>query len=208
MNTVQKKTYTVAAVILLLIIVDQLIKYVVKTNYYIGEDTAVTSWCHIRFVENNGMAFGMEFVGKLFLTLFRLFAVGWIGWKLVGLLRQGISWGFTICVAFLIAGAIGNVIDCLFYGLVFSPAQGHELSHLVAFGDGYGEFLKGRVVDMFYFPLFEFDWPSWIPVIGGHHFLFFDAIFNFADACITCSIGAMIIFYRHTLAKCLNASQS
>lgn len=194
-----------AALVVLLIIIDQIIKFYVKTHFYLGEDIEVMPWFHLIFVENNGMAFGWEFFGKLFLTGFRILAMIFIIWYMVKRILLGVRWMYLLVLCLVLAGAMGNIIDCVFYGEIFS-ASGHNpfipdsISHLVPFGQGYGTIFHGRVVDMFQFPLFDWYWPSWMPVIGGRYFLFFSPIFNFADACISCGIVSLLLFFRKELA--------
>jgi signal peptidase II len=167
---------------------------------YLHESIRVTDWFYIYFTENNGMAFGMEIIGKTFLSLFRIVAVVLIGIYLVKIVKlKRFTRGFIACVALVMGGAIGNIVDCLFYGLVFSNSSSYELAHFVPFGDGYTTFLHGRVVDMFYFPIIDTFWPEWMPFVGGNHFIFFSPIFNFADAAISCGIIAMLIFYGKTI---------
>lgn len=201
--TQRKKTQAWMAALLLLgiLIIDQLIKIAVKTNYAIGGFTEITSWCQIRFTENNGMAFGMEILPKWTLTVFRLVAVGALLWYIRKVIRRGISWGLLICMVLVTAGAAGNIFDCLFYGLIFSSSGLYDVAHFVPWGEGYGTFLNGYVVDMFYFPIVEWDWPSWVPFCGGDHFIFFSPIFNFADACITCGFLAILLFYRKKILR-------
>ena len=188
----------VVGIVLLLIVIDQWSKIYVKTHFEMHESYEIFSWFKLVFIENNGMAFGMEFGAKLFLTLFRIVASGALIWYIVKCIKKGVSAGYLVVVSAILAGALGNIIDCMFYGLIFdNPAEGY--AQFVSFGDGYGRFLEGRVVDMFYFPLFEFNWPDWVPFVGGDHFLFFNAIFNFADSCITCGVFAFLIFYRSVL---------
>jgi len=202
MNTISKKKQSWLAVglVLLLIIIDQWIKVYVKTHFALHEDYEVTSWFHLLFIENNGMAFGMEFGAKLFLTIFRIVASGAIVYYIAKRIKEGVKTGFLITLALILAGAVGNIFDCVFYGLIFdNPVQG--VASFVPFGEGYGQFLEGRVVDMFYFPLFEWDWPTWMPYCGGDHFIFFSPIFNFADACISCGVIAILLFYGKTLVN-------
>ena len=179
--------------VLLAVVIDQVIKIVVKTNMQLGDSIPVFGdWFKILFVENDGMAFGMEIFNKIFLTSFRIIAVGFLGYFLCKLLKSGkYPFGFILCVAMILAGALGNILDCLVYGEVFTSSYG-KVAEFVSWGEGYGTFMQGRVVDMFYFPLFT--WPEQLPFIGGD--IFFSPVFNFADACISCSVVALLIFYR------------
>ena len=198
-------TIIIAAVV----IIDQAIKIYVKTHFYLGEDVTVTSWFHLVFVENNGMAFGMELVGKLFLTLFRVALAGaliWYIWKIRNYVR--VTAGYIVCLALIVAGALGNIIDCLFYGLIFNNPMPPEVATMFPADGGYASLFHGRVVDMFYFPLFSFTWPSWIPGVGGETFEFFKPIFNFADAAITVGILTLIIFYYKEIASPAALSKS
>ena len=192
-NNFKKRSVIIVSCILLAIIIDQVIKVVVKTNMQLGESIPVFGdWFKILFVENNGMAFGMEIFNKIFLTSFRVVAVGFRGYLLYRLLKNSkYPIGFIICVAMIFAGALGNIIDCLFYGEIFTSSYG-RVAELVSWGEGYGTFLQGRVVDMFYLPLFT--WPEWLPLVGGD--IFFSPVWNFADACISCSVVIMFLFYR------------
>ena len=178
-------------IILSVLIVDQIIKFLVKTHMSLGESIEVTSWFKILFVENNGMAFGMEIIGKLFLSLFRIGAIGFFLWYLLKILDKGFPTGYVITVSFVIAGAIGNLLDCMFYGLIFTESTPFNQAVMTSFGDGYAPFLYGKVVDMFYFPLWI--WPDWMPLVGGD--VFFSPVFNFADSCITCGVVALLLFY-------------
>ena len=182
--------------VLLAIVIDQLIKIAVKTSMPLGGGFSVFGdWFQIRFIENNGMAFGMELFSKLFLTCFRVVAVAFLVYILIKLIKdRTYPTGFVFAVGMILAGAAGNIIDCLFYGEIFSSSYG-QVAHLVPWGEGYASFMQGRVVDMFYFPLFT--WPQWMPLIGGD--IFFGPVFNFADACISCSVVAILIFYRKFL---------
>lgn len=187
------RSFVILSLILLAIVVDQVIKIVVKTNMQLGESIPVFGdWFNILFVENNGMAFGMEIFDKIFLTSFRLVAVVALGYLLIKLQKSSkYPFGFLLCIAMILAGAVGNIIDCLFYGEIFTSSYG-RIAEFVSWGEGYGTFMQGRVVDMFYFPLFT--WPEQLPFIGGD--IFFAPVFNFADACISCSVLALLIFYR------------
>ncbi len=200
LNTVRIRAVLTGAIIFLVLLFDQIIKFQVKTNLLLHERIEVTNWFHILFTENRGMAFGMDFIGTTFLTLFRFAAVILFSVILVRTLRNTrYPVGLVICLSLVVAGAAGNIVDNCFYGLIFSESPEYSSffatgmpAVLVPFGEGYGGFLSGRVVDMFYFPLFV--WPEWIPFVGGEYF--FNAIFNFADAAISCGAIALFLFYR------------
>jgi len=197
-----------AILFLSILVIDQIIKYLVKTSMLLGEHIEVTSWFHIAFVENNGMAFGWELMGgKLFLTLFRLVAVSAIGWFIYREIAKERPFGYIVCLVMIMAGAAGNIIDCLFYGLIFNNPPYPNTAELVPLGMGYGEFLYGRVVDMFYFPLVEWDMPAWMPLYGGEHCVFFSPVFNFADAAISCGIVALLLFYHKVAGNSINEVQ-
>ena len=193
----RKKSQALMVVLLvpLILVVDQAIKIAVKTSMYLHESRRVTDWFYILFTENRGMAFGIELFDKLFLTSFRIVAVVALTWYIVRRIRRGVQWGFLVCLTLILAGAAGNIFDCLFYGMVLNDPVPPQVAHFVPWGTGYAPVMMGRVVDMFYFPLVEWDWPSWLPFWGGEHFIFFSPIFNFADACISCGCIAMILFY-------------
>ncbi len=194
------KVWIASAIIVLVIVIDQAIKIWVKTGMYWGEDIEIFSWFHIRFVQNNGMAFGMEFGSKLFLTLFRIVAVGVLGWIISRLCKSDIyPKGFVACVALIAAGAAGNIFDCVFYGEIFTNPYPPEIASFVPWGKGYGTIFHGLVVDMFYFPLFTFQWPEWMPFLSGKTFSFFDPVFNFADAAISVGMIVLLIFYSRYL---------
>lgn len=180
-------------IILSVLMIDQIIKILVKTNMHLGQVIDITSWFKICFVENNGMAFGMEIIGKLFLSLFRIGAIGFFVWYLIKILNKGFPTGYIVTVSFVIAGAIGNLLDCMFYGLIFtgSSVMSDSIAHFTSIGSGYAPFLYGKVVDMFYFPLWT--WPDWMPLVGGD--TFFNPVFNFADSCITCGVVALLLCY-------------
>ena len=173
------------------LLIDQIIKCLVKTGMFLGESIEVTPWFQILFVENNGMAFGMEIIGKLFLSLFRIGAIGFFICYLIKIINKGFPTGYIVTVSFVIAGATGNLIDCMFYGLIFTESTPFNQAVMTSFGDGYAPFLYGKVVDMFYFPLWT--WPDWMPLVGGD--IFFGPVFNFADSCITCGVIVLLLFY-------------
>lgn len=191
-------------IVVLVLLVDQVLKVWIKTHMTLGEEFSVIgNWFRIHFVENNGMAFGFEFggsYGKIFLSLFRLVAIFMIGWYIPKLVKRGLPMGFIACVALIFAGAIGNVIDSAFYGLIFNDSVG-KVSSLFPPEGGYAPFLHGRVVDMFYFPLVSGVFPSWVPFWGGQDFEFFRPVFNVADSSISIGIFSIIIFYRKLFNK-------
>ena len=190
----------VAFIVAIALIIDQVIKLAVKLNMHLYENIRITDWFYIYFTENPGMAFGMEIFGKVFLTLFRIVAVACFVYYIYKIRGKGFPRGYLVCVALIIAGAAGNIIDCVLYGQIFSESTQFSISSLVPWGEGYAPLLKGKVVDMFYFPLVEWNWPDWLPFIGGNHFIFFSPIFNFADACISCGVIAVLLFY----GRCMN----
>lgn len=195
-------------IVFLVLIIDQIIKISVKTSMYFHESIRVSDWFYIYFTENNGMAFGMEIFGKLFLTSFRIVAVGVIIYYLCRIIRKGtMKTGFVVCLSLILAGAAGNIIDSVFYGMIFSESTPFEVARLVPWGEGYTDMFYGKVVDMFYFPIIDTYWPGWLPVIGGDRFIFFSPIFNFADAAISCGIIAMLLFYGNYLNNGNESSQ-
>ena len=194
-----KQALSASMLFLLIILADQIIKVAVKTHMYLHQSIHITDWFQILFTENNGMAFGAEFLNKYFLTSFRIAAVSVLIYIIIRNIRRGVSWGLLLCLVLITAGAAGNIVDCLFYGLIFNNPPAPIVAEFVPWGTGYESLMMGRVVDMFYFPLVEFDWPSWIPMIGDKHFIFFSPIFNLADACISCGIVALLLFYRKVL---------
>jgi signal peptidase II len=190
----------VALIVAIALIIDQIIKLSVKMGMRLYESIHITDWFYIYFTENPGMAFGMEIIGKLFLTLFRIVAICCFVYYICKIRGKGFPRGYLVCVALIIAGAAGNIVDCIMYGQIFSESTPYAVSQMVPWGEGYAPLLKGKVVDMFYFPLVEWNWPDWLPFIGGNHFIFFSPIFNFADACISCGVIAILLFY----SKCMN----
>ena len=207
--TRKQKGLLVTGIIVIVLVIDQLIKTWVKTHMYLGESIHVTDWFQLHFIENNGMAFGLELTGKYVLTAFRIVVVTAIAWYTFRRIRQGLSTFMTICFALIIAGAAGNIVDCLFYGLIFNNPAPPQVAQLVPWGAGYSSLMLGRVVDMFYFPLIEWnmpltwEWLSYLPFLpqAGEHCVFFSAIFNFADAAISCSVILLLIHYCIRMRK-------
>ena len=189
-------------IIAIVIIIDQVSKIYVKTHFYIGEQIDVTSWFKILFIENNGMAFGMELGSKTILTWLRIiFSALFIYYLFKIRRRNDLPRGFVVCVSLITAGAIGNVIDCIAYGQIFNDPHYPQIAQFLPSEGGYAPLFNGKVVDMLYFPLAEWDWPQWMPGVGGDHFLFFQPVFNVADACLTTSIIAVILFYNKLLTS-------
>lgn len=191
------------AVIVLVLIIDQFSKIYIKTHFRINEVYQVTDWFQLHFVENPGMAWGFEFggkTGKLILSVFRIFALFFIGSWLMNAVRNNAHYLLKFAIALIFAGAMGNILDSMFYGLVFN-APVHELAHVVPFGTGYESFLYGRVVDMLDFPIWSGTLPEWIPFYGGKYFKFFNAIFNFADFAISVGVGIMLVFNKRIFPK-------
>ena len=196
----------ISLLIILLLVIDQVIKFAVKLNMTIGESIPVFgNWFQICFIENNGMAFGMQFggsVGKLALSLFRVVLIGAIIVYLRKLVRKNETpTGVLVGLSLVLVGALGNVIDCLFYGEIFSASTYTKVAQLFPPDGGYTGLLYGKVVDMFYFPIINTTWPDWMPYCGGEEFIFFRPVFNFADACISVSVIYMLIFQRDFFAQ-------
>lgn len=193
MDKKRKQQYLIVGIIIAsILIIDQIVKILVKTRMFMGEDIPlIGEWCRLHFVENEGFAFGMAIggkVGKIVLTLFRFFASGAILWYLLRSIKKGMRTSLTICLSLIFVGAVGNLIDSCFYGIIFNESC-YNLAQLFPTEGGYAPFLQGRVVDMFYFPIIDTTWPDWMPIWGGKPLVFFNAIFNVADAAIT--VGAI-----------------
>lgn len=201
--TKQQKLQSVVSVLIVLVIliVDQVIKISVKTGMTLHESIHITDWFYILYIENNGMAWGMSIMPKVMLSLFRLVAIIGIGWYIGKQILKGARWLYIVLLSMVLAGAAGNLIDCMFYGMIFSGASTDYVSYFVPWGSGYAPFLEGRVVDMFYFPLIVTDYPDWFPFWGGQKFVFFSPIFNFADASISVSVVALLLFCRQELQR-------
>ncbi len=215
MKKVSSKGWIALIVIFSTLIIDQVIKVAVKTGMYwhesinaigwlydkLGIQTEPPTWFYIYFVENSGMAFGMEIMGKLFLTSFRIVAVGLIGWLLWKFIHQNLKTGFIVCIALVMAGALGNIIDSVFYGVIFNESTHYQIASFMPAEGGYAPFFYGKVVDMFYFPIIDTYWPEWMPWVGGDRFIFFSPIFNFADAAISCGFIALLLFYNKEFSE-------
>jgi signal peptidase II len=189
-----KKAYILVVLVLL---VDQVSKIYIKTNFFLNEEVRVFDWFRIHFIENEGMAWGAVIpgeYGKLFLTLFRIVAVGGIGWWLWDSVRKKQSSYLITAIALILAGALGNIIDSVFYGVIFNDSY-HQVATLFS-EDPYGTWFHGEVVDMLYFPFWEGNLPEWLPIWGGKHFSFFNAIFNVADMAISTGVGVLIVFNK------------
>ncbi|WP_341834392.1 lipoprotein signal peptidase [Chitinophaga pollutisoli] len=188
-----------------ILLIDQIVKYWIKTNMALNESFPVFgSWFQIHFIENEGMAYGLKFggeFGKIALTLFRLVAVIVGFFYMKKLVREKYHTGLLICGAQILAGAAGNLIDSMFYGMIFSESTNSTVAQFLPAAGGYGTFLHGNVVDMLYFPLIEGFFPKWVPFWGGEHFIFFRPIFNIADAAISVGVIAILIFQKRFLHK-------
>jgi signal peptidase II len=196
-----KKNLAISTIIIA-IILDQIIKIYIKTNFVLGEEVVVFDWFRIHFTENNGMAMGFEFggkAGKLFLTLFRLVAVTGILFWLFQNIKRKVHNAVIIAIALIFSGAVGNIIDSVFYGAIFDDSQ-HKVATFFA-DKPYGELFYGKVVDMFYFPLWQGVLPEWIPFMGGEFFTFFQYIFNPADAFISIGVALLFIFSKQAFPK-------
>ena len=190
-----------ALIVVGILLVDQLIKIWVKTNMTLHEQIEILSWFKIVFIENNGMAYGMEIGSKLVLSLFRVVAISVLGYYIIGQVKRQARWGYLVCLSMIFAGAVGNLIDSMFYGLVFNASSEFYTSYFVPFGTGYAPFLMGKVVDMFYFPLIVTTWPDWVPFVGGNPYVFFSPVFNFADASISVGVILLLLFYRKEISE-------
>ena len=197
----------IVALVALIIFIDQALKFYIKLNYFIGEEHAIIgTWARLHFVENEGMAWGLKWggnIGKIALTLFRLVAVIWGVFLIKGFVEKKYHNGFLFCAALIFAGALGNLIDSIFYGVLFEASVPYTtmVAQMFPLGGGYAPLLQGKVVDMFYFPIIkDIPMPEWVPFIGGRPFTFFNAIFNVADVAISTGFGILIVFNK----RCFN----
>ena len=198
---ISKRGWLAAFIVVAILVIDQLIKIWVKTHMMLHEQIEVLSWFKIVFIENNGMAYGMEIGSKLVLSIFRIVAIGFLGWYIAQQVKKQARWGYIICLAMIMAGAAGNIFDSMFYGLIFNASSEFYTSYFVPFGTGYAPFLMGKVVDMFYFPLIVTTWPEWVPYVGGNPYVFFSPIFNFADSSISVGVVLLLLFYRKEISE-------
>jgi len=189
-----------ALFVLVILVLDQALKFWIKTTFYMGESHPVFGhWFYLHFTENEGMAFGMKLgghYGKLLLSLFRAFAIIIIGWWLYRVTRKGAGTLLIICISLILAGALGNLIDSALYGLIFNESLYNQVATFMPAEGGYGTFLYGRVVDMLYFPIIETHFPAWFPLWGGEEFIFFRPVFNLADSSITTGVLILILFQK------------
>lgn len=190
----------ISILVLVILLIDQAVKIWIKTNMTIGESIPVFGdWFQIYFIENNGMAFGIQFggsIGKLLLTLFRLVLISLIIYYIRKLIKEGAPVGVLYGVSLILVGAVGNVIDSLFYGMIFSESTFTDTAVIFPQGGGYAPLMFGKVVDMLYFPIIDTTLPKWVPFLGGEQFIFFRPIFNIADSCITIGVAYLLIFKR------------
>ena len=197
MNPITKSRARNSLIILLsILIVDQVSKILVKTNMTLHESIEIFSWFKIMFIENNGMAYGMELGSKLLLSLMRFVLIAILVQYVLRELRNNSRWGYIVCLVMIVAGAVGNMIDGMFYGVVFDASTPYTVSTFVEPGDGYSSFLYGKVVDMLYFPIIDTVLPDWVPFYGGEPYVFFSPVFNIADSSKSVAVALLLLFYR------------
>lgn len=195
----KKRGIIISTFVLMILLIDQVSKVWIKTTMTLGESIRVFDWFYILFIENDGMAFGMTLGSKLFLTVFRLLFIVAIVYYVIKLVRRKYKLSFLLCLSLILAGAMGNLIDCLFYGVIFSESTFFDVANL-SLTDGYAALFYGKVVDMLYFPLFTI--PTWVPFVGGD--IFFSPVFNFADSAITVGFVWLFLFHREDFSITLD----
>ena len=200
-SSIAKRGWLAVILVLAILVADQIIKIWVKTHMTLHEQIDILSWFKIVFIENNGMAYGMEIGSKLVLSIFRIIAIAVLGYYIYGQVKKKARWGYIVCLAMIMAGAAGNIFDSMFYGLIFNASSEFYTSYFVPFGTGYAPFLMGKVVDMFYFPIIVTTWPDWVPYVGGNPYVFFSPIFNFADSSISVGVVLLLLFYRKEISE-------
>lgn len=192
-------------IVVAVVIADQTLKIWVKTSFFLGEEYEITPWFQLKFIENNGMAFGLELWSKVALTLLRIAAVSVLIWMLCVMRRSvRLRNGFFVALALITAGAAGNIFDCVFYGKLFSNPYPPEIAVMFPADGGYASLFEGRVVDMLYFPFFSWTWPQWMPAVGGQEFEFFQYIFNLADSAICIGVFLLILFYSRDFSEMMH----
>lgn len=193
-------------IILLVVVADQALKIWVKTHFYFGEEFEILPWFRLKFIENNGFAFGLEWFNKYILTFGRIAAVAFFIWAIRKIIINlpNIGYGFITAFALIIAGAMGNIFDCVFYGEIFNNPYPPEVATIFPASGGYAGWFEGRVVDMLYFPIFTFRWPEWVPAVGGSEYEFFQYIFNLADAAITVGVLLLLLFFSRQATEAMN----
>ncbi len=200
-NKKSRKWLLAALTVTLALVIDQWIKFEVKTGLPLGGEIRIADWFYIKFIENNGMAYGMTFINKPVLSVFRIVLISLLGWYTCRQIKKGARIFYVFTLSLIFAGAAGNLLDCMFYGLIFSGSSPFYVSYVVPFGEGYSTFLTGKVVDMFYFPIIRTTWPDWMPIWGGQEYVFFSPVFNFADACISVGFVMLLLFCRRELQE-------
>lgn len=201
LNIKNRKWLLAALTVTLALVIDQWIKFEVKTDLPLGGEIRIADWFYIKFIENNGMAYGMTFINKPVLSVFRIVLISLLGWYTCRQIKKGARTFYVFTLSLIFAGAAGNLLDCMFYGLIFSGSSPFYVSYVVPFGEGYSTFLTGKVVDMFYFPIIRTTWPDWMPIWGGQEYVFFSPVFNFADACISVGFVMLLLFCRRELQE-------
>jgi signal peptidase II len=200
MQSKHLKISTVTFIVILILLLDQTLKIWIKTHLQLHESIHIFSWFQLYFTENPGMAFGMEIMNKWLLSGLRIVAVAAIAYYIAKLIKRDAPLGYLLCIALIFAGALGNIIDCVFYGVIFDHSYGQIATFLPENG-GYATFLQGKVVDMLSFPLIHATYPEWVPRWGGEEFVFFRPIFNVADSAICVGVATLLLFYRKMLAE-------